>query len=74
MKIRIRIAKHEKNLFEGTYDVADADSFGQACADAWAKLRSTELNRATSVGAMMEMLDMNVLDVLDGASFVISKA
>lgn len=35
MKVKLEIEKRGAFLFQGTYDVADAESFGKACADAW---------------------------------------
>jgi hypothetical protein len=35
MKVQLRITKNGKAIFAHAYDVADADSFGKACADAW---------------------------------------
>lgn len=74
MKIKVRLNKDKKTLLESNYEVSDADSFGRACADAFSRLRSQELERATSVGAMMDMLNRSVLDVLDGATISIDKA
>jgi len=74
MKIRLQLLKDKSPLLESVYDVSDAESFGLACADAFSQLRSKELNQATSVGAMMDMLNQNVLEVLHGASIAISKA
>ncbi len=74
MKIKVRLMKDRRTLLENDYEVGDADSFGRACADAFAQLRSRELDSATSVGAMMDMLNRSVLDVLDGATITIDKA
>jgi len=73
MKIKLRIAKDGATLVSRTSDIFDADTFGRACADAFAELRSRELGQSTSVGAMMDMLDMNALEVLDGATISLSK-
>jgi hypothetical protein len=74
MKIKLRITKENETLLENQYDVSDANGFGLACGDAFARLRSKELGEATSVGAMMDMLDRNVLEVLDGATISIVRA
>lgn len=68
MKIKLQIAKNGSVLLEGVYDVKGAEDFGRACADVWSQLRSKELAQATSIGAVMDMLDSNVLEVLHGAS------
>jgi hypothetical protein len=73
MQVRLRISKDHAALYEAGYDISDAASFGAACADAWAKLRERHLARATSIGALMEELDDNVLDQLDGATISVEK-
>jgi len=73
MKVTLRIAKKETLLYAGIYDVADADSFGRACADAWSKLRQKQLAQETSIGALMEHLDGNVLEQLSGAQLSLEK-
>jgi hypothetical protein len=74
MKVKLRITKDGAALYEGTYNVADADSFGKACADLWWKLRQQQLAKETSIGAVMERLDNNVLDWLNGAHISLEKA
>lgn len=74
MKIKLRITKEDALLHAGTYDVADADGFGRACADAWLKLRQAQLEQETSIGALMEHLDGNVLDQLNGAHLSLERA
>jgi len=74
MKVRLKIEKRGATLFEGVYDVGEAESFGNACADAWTQIRTDRLEKATSVGALMEMRDQNVLDELQGAEITIRKA
>jgi hypothetical protein len=73
MKIRLQIRKQKTLLYEGVYDVADAESFGAACRDAWRKLREKRMREATSVGALMEMLNQNVLEDLSGAEIGLRK-
>jgi hypothetical protein len=74
MKIRLRIQRGGSSLFEGTYEVTDSDSFGRACADAWEQIRTRRLEQATSVGALIDMLNQNVLDELQGAEITLSRA
>lgn len=73
MKVSLRIEKHGCGLYQGTYDVCDAESFGHACADAWEKLREQRFATATSIGALFEALDEKLLDELDGAEIIVSK-
>ena len=74
MLVKLRIAKDNRVLFAGSYDVANADSFGKACADAWSRLRQAQLNQETSIGALMEHLDDDVLQQLHGAHLSLEKA
>jgi hypothetical protein len=73
MNVTLRIQKNGSALYEGTYDISDADSFGVACADAWAQLRERQLAKATSIGALFEALDDELLDGLMGAQISLSK-
>jgi len=74
MKVRLRIQRSGSSPFEGAYEVTDSDSFGRACADAWEQIRTQRLENATSVGALMDMLNQTVLDELQGAEITLSKA
>jgi len=67
MKVTLRITKNGTSIFAGAYDVVDADSFGKACADAWLKLQQQLLDKESSIGALFEHINDNVLDQLNGA-------
>ena len=54
MKVRLGITKNGISLYTGAYDVADADSFGRACADACSKLMEEQVRKESSIGALME--------------------
>jgi hypothetical protein len=74
MRLKLQIKKEGASLFEGIYEVTDAESFGKACAEAWSQLRLRQFVQATSVGALMETLNNDVLDTIDGADIRLSKA
>ena len=74
MKTRLRITNAEGVLYEGLHDVRDAESFGAACAQAWEQLRAQRLEKATSIGALYDVLNDNVLDLLQGANITLDKA
>jgi hypothetical protein len=74
MKVQLRITKNGKAVFTSAYDVVDADSFGKACADAWFRIRQQQMEKESSIGALMEHLDHNVLNQLIGAHLRIDKA
>ena len=73
MKARLKIQKDHVVLYEHAYDISDAESFGKACSHAWVQLREQRLARATSIGALFEELDDQLLDELYGASFSLLK-
>jgi hypothetical protein len=73
MKVKLRIASDDHLLYEGIYDINDAESFGRACADVWDKLRSERLEKATSIGALYDMLNDSVLDLLLGAKLSVDR-
>ena len=73
MKVELQITKNGTSIYAGAYDVADAESFGKACADAWSKLRQEQLGKESSIGALFEHIDENVLDQLNGAHISLEK-
>ena len=73
MKVELRITKNGASIYVGAYDVADAESFGKACADAWSKLRQEQLGEESSIGALFEHIDDGVLDQLNGAYISLEK-
>lgn len=74
MNVDLQIRKGGSLVYERTYDIYDAESFGRACADAWTQLREQRLATATSIGALYEALDNELLDGLLGAEISLSKA
>jgi hypothetical protein len=73
MNVKLRIKSDDSLLCEGTYDIRDAESFGAACADVWEKLRAERLGKATSIGALYDVLNDNVLDLLLRAKLSVEK-
>jgi hypothetical protein len=74
MKVRLKLEKGSVVLHEQSYDISDAESFGRACAQAWTQLREQRLGRATSIGALFEHLNDQLLDELDGARLSLTRA
>lgn len=74
MKITLRIAHADGLLYEGVHEVRDAETFGAACAAAWDRLRTQRLDKTTSIGALYDVLNDNVLDLLQGAKITLDKA
>ena len=73
MKVKLQIRRGGVSLHEGTYEVSEADSFGHACAHAWQSVHEKNERKATSIGALMEVMAENVLDELDGADIRVSR-
>jgi hypothetical protein len=74
MKVKLQIRKDGGSLYVGQHEITDANSFGKACADAWLKLRQDQFAKESSIGALMEHLDGNVLDQLNGAQISLEQA
>jgi hypothetical protein len=74
MKVQLRITKSGASIYAGTYDIWHAESFGNACADAWRKLRQQQMEKESSIGALIEHVDGGILDQLNGAHISVDKA
>ena len=73
MRVRLEVTKVGKRLQEGVYEIDDNESFGAACADMWIKIREQCAAKATSIGALMEVMAESVLDELDEAEIRLSR-
>lgn len=73
MRVKLQIAKDGASLYTGNYEIEDAQSFGKACSDAWQQLQRAQLNRETSIGAVMEHVNDSVLNQLDGLTIAITQ-
>lgn len=65
MRARLRITKNDSLLYEGIHDIADAESFGSACSNAWNSVVERKFSDASSIGALQESLGENMLRELD---------
>jgi hypothetical protein len=74
MRVKLLVKKEGKPWYEGVYEIVDAASFGDACANAWAKLREQKLQSATSIGALYDTLDEHLIDELEGTELSFEKA
>jgi hypothetical protein len=66
MKLALRITKAGTALYAGIHDVADAETFGKACADAYSKAMEEQFRKESNVGVLMEDIE-NEASLLDGA-------
>ena len=74
MRIRLRIKKHGALLYEGVHEIIDQESFGAAFADVWRRVRERQLEKTTSVGELMDILNDETLEQLQGAEIGIQRA
>jgi hypothetical protein len=72
MKVKLRIRKGA-TLYEAVHTITDAESFGRAFADVWVQLHNRRLQKATSIGALMEVLNEDVVEELNGAEIRLEK-
>ncbi len=73
MKLKLSIGKKGGILYEGVHEVTDPESFGRACAQVWAQLQDRRLQKATSIGALMEVLNEDLVEELNGAQMSLVK-
>ena len=73
MKVELRITKSGTPIYTGTHDISDSDSFGKACADAWATMCQHRMSKEASIGALFEHINDDMLDQLNGAQISLRK-
>lgn len=73
MKVKLEVTKAGARLHQGIYDVDDAQAFGAAWQDVWAKIREGCMAKATSIGALMDTMHESVIDELNGATIRLTK-
>ena len=67
MKVTLTLTKKGKTICRHVCEIGDAKSFAAACAEIWKELERRELDRATSVGEVMDRLNEAAFNQLDGA-------
>ena len=73
MKIKLSLRKNKTTLYEGLHDITDAESFGHAFVEVWAQIQDRRLQKTTSIGALMEILNEDVVEELNGAHIGVEK-
>lgn len=73
MKIKLTISRKGAALYEGVHEITDAETFGRAFADVWAQLQDRRLQKTTSIGALMEVLNDDMLEELNGTQIGLEK-
>lgn len=73
MKMKLTISRKGVALYEGVHEITDAESFGRAFADVWAQAQDRRLQKASSIGALMEVLNDDMLEELNGAQIGLEK-
>ena len=67
MRLKLSLRKEGAVLYEGVHEVIDAETFGRAFASAWMQMQDGRLQNTTSIGALMEVLNEDLLEELNGA-------
>lgn len=68
MKLELVVRRKDgTQLYEGVHEIVDAESFGRAFTDVWGQVHDRQLQKSTSIGALMETLNEGVLEELEGA-------
>jgi hypothetical protein len=68
MKVRLSIrAKNGIALYEGAHEIVDAETFGRAFADVWVRVHDRQLQKSSSIGALMEAINEGVVEDLESA-------
>jgi hypothetical protein len=73
MKVKLSIGKKGATLYEGVHEITDAEGFGRVFAHVWAQLQDRRLQKTTSIGALMESLNEDVVEELNGAQIGFDK-
>lgn len=73
MRVRLQIKKSGRILYDGVMEAGDAESFGRSWAEVWSALSRQSAEAATSIGALYESLNDNVLDQLNGAEINVTR-
>jgi hypothetical protein len=74
MKVKLSISKGRGTpIYEGVHEISDAETFGRAFADVWAQLHERRLQSTTSIGALIEVLNEDVVEDLNGARIEMEK-
>jgi hypothetical protein len=73
MKLKLSISKEGAVLYEGVHEVIDAETFGRAFAEMWTQMQDRRLQKTTSIGALMEVLNEDVVEELNGARIGLEK-
>jgi hypothetical protein len=74
MKMKLIIRKRTGGvLYQGVHEVIDAESFGRAFVDVWAQVQDQRLQKTTSIGDLMDVLNDDVIEELNGAFIDIAR-
>jgi hypothetical protein len=67
MRLKLSLRKEGAVLYEGVHEVIDAETFGRAFASVWTQMQDRRLQKTTSIGALMEVLNEDLVAELNGA-------
>jgi hypothetical protein len=67
MRLKLSLRKDGAVLYEGVHEVIDAETFGRAFASVWTQMQDRRLQKTTSIGALMEVLNEDLVAELNEA-------
>jgi hypothetical protein len=67
MRLKLSLRKEGAVLYEGVHEVFDAETFGCAFASVWTQMQDRRLQKTTSIGALMEVLNEDLVAELNEA-------
>lgn len=73
MKVKLEISKRGAAIYAHVHEIVDAESFGRAFAEVWSQVHQQRLEKATSIGALMEALNEDVVEELNGSKISLKK-
>ena len=73
MKFNLKLMKGDDVVYEDRHEAIDAQTFGTSFAAVWASLHDRRLQRTTSVGELMSVINDDVLDDVSGSTIVIER-
>lgn len=66
MRVKLIVRKEGTALYENIHEIVDAESFGRAFTRVWTQLQNEKLQETTSIGELMEVMNNDLIETLDG--------
>jgi hypothetical protein len=66
LRVKLIVRKEGTALYENIHEIVDAESFGRAFTRVWTQLQNEKLQETTSIGELMEVMNNDLIETLDG--------